>query len=225
MTSFISASGERTIYRNDEIECVCVDFDYWGIKKILQVPYAGVRPIFVAEAKSIEDAISIPAINYCNGLSIFPGINRFGDIPQITDHALQGSLALLKNDKTGKENTDALLCIDDPIAIYCRRFRTNMIADTLPMFDLGNLYETAILYIESDNIDRVDPTSEYWRHRCLGIKNYRGRFCMGNSCGQWTSSKHIKNKMIYLNSDGLIKYGNDGDKISVIPTNCVIAKE
>ena len=101
------------------------------------------------------------------------------------DAWIQSTYAALKNDGTAKSNTDFLMQFDTTSAAHhCRDQNISGVGQ----LDLPNLYELIILYLESDNIDALDPTVESNRDMALGIMNPKGRFSLGIG-SVWSSTE------------------------------------
>ena len=83
---------------------------------------------------------------------------------------IQSTYSQLRNDDTAKSNTDFLMRFDTTSAAHHCRSQNISGAGQL---DLPNLYELIILYLESDNIDALDPTASSNRDKALGKMNTR----------------------------------------------------
>ena len=102
------------------------------------------------------------------------------------DAWIQSTYSQLRNDGTAKSNTDFLMkYATTQAAHHCRE------QDILGVgqLDLPNLYELIILYLESDNIDALDPTVGSNRDKALGKMNTKGRFGFGNQSAVWSSTE------------------------------------
>ena len=90
-----------------------------------------------------------------------------------SDAWIQSTYATLRNDGTARSNTDFLMKYGTTSAAHhCRKQDIPGVGQ----LDLPNLYELIILYLESDNIDALDPTVESNRGKALGMMNVSGRF-------------------------------------------------
>ena len=91
----------------------------------------------------------------------------------------------MRNDGTAKSNTDFLMRFNTTQAAHhCR----DQDIPGVGQLDLPNLYELIILYLESDNIDALDPTAESNSDKALGKMNTHGRFNYGNAGYVWCST-------------------------------------
>ena len=120
------------------------------------------------------------------------------------DAWIQSTYAELKNDGTAKSNTDFLMKVGTTYAAHhCR----NQNIPGVGQLDLPNLYELIILYLESDNIDALDPTVESNRGKALGMMGTNGRFYFnGNSNAVWSSTQLSPNHARFVNSRGRAYY-------------------
>ena len=102
------------------------------------------------------------------------------------DAWIQSTYAALRNDGTARSNTDNLMKFDTTEAAHhCR----NQDIPGVGQLDLPNLYELIILYLESDNIDALDPTVESNKRKALGKMSPNGRFTSNTANGTWASSE------------------------------------
>ena len=83
-------------------------------------------------------------------------------------------------------------------AHHCR----NQNISGVGQLDLPNLYELIILYLESDNIDALDPTVESNRDKALGMMNTSGRFNFNDTLAIWSSTDLSPNSAWFINSRG-----------------------
>ena len=178
----------RKIYRHSSNEGSVIEFDYWGTKKKL----------FVADAKyratnRAYDTTPQPHGNpqlsviteYFNGSQD----NRTAPLSYAKNDAwIQSTYHQLRNDGTAKSNTDKLMEFDTTAAAHwCRKQNISGVGQ----LDLPNLYELIILYLESDNIDALDPTVASNRDKALGKMNTYGRFDFNDQGLVWSSTESI----------------------------------
>ena len=191
-------SGRR-IYRHSSNEGSVIEFDYWG---------APIR-LFVADAKYRGLDLAYDPPQYSRGnpqLSVttewFNGSqdDNTAALPYTKDDAwIQSTYAALKNDGTAKSNTDLLMRVTTTYAAHhCR----NQNISGVGQLDLPNLYELIILYLESDNIDALDPTVESNRDKALGMMNTSGRFNFNDTLAIWSSTDLSPNSAWFINSRG-----------------------
>lgn len=115
------------------------------------------------------------------------------------DSWIQRAYDELKNDGTAKSNTDFLMKFDTTQAAHhCR----NQNISGVGQLDLPNLYELIILYLESDNIDALDPTAEFNRDKALGKMNTNGRFNFNNTVCVWSSTEYSSANAWSVDSNG-----------------------
>lgn len=114
--------------------------------------------------------------------------NRTAPLSYTKDDAwIQSTYAALRDDGTAKSNTDILMGFDTTQAAH--HCRDQNIAG-VGQLDLPNLYELIILYLESDNIDALDPTAESNSDKALGMMNPNGRFNFDNDVAVWSSTEY-----------------------------------
>ena len=125
------------------------------------------------------------------------------------DAWIQSTYATLRNDGTAKSNTDFLMKHSTTQAAHhCR----NQNIAGVGQLDLPNLYELIILYLESDNIDALDPTVESNRNKALGMMNTNGRFNFGNQSAVWSSTESNNGgRAWYIFSNGRANNGSYQD--------------
>ena len=163
-----------------------IEFDYWGSP----------MKLFVADAKYRSTGLAYDGFSRSHGnpnISVKSGYfdgtadDRTEALPYTKDDAwIQSTYAVLKDDGTAKSNTDHLMGFSNTKAAH--HCRNQDISGVGPL-DLPNLYELIILYLESDNIDALDPTAEANKTKALGIMGDGGRFSFGGDYA-WSSTKH-----------------------------------
>ena len=130
------------------------------------------------------------------------------------DAWIQSTYAQVRIDGTAKSNTDFLMKFDTTEAAHhCR----NQNISGVGQLDLPNLYELIVLYLESDNIDALDPTVESNRDKALGKMNTYGRFKLGNDDGVWSSTELNFNYAWIVIYVGAANHPNQTYPYSVVP--------
>ena len=183
-TDQVLPSGRR-IYRHSSNEGSVIEFDYWG------------SPIklFVADAKYRAANLAYDTTRLSHGSSRLSVTTNYfnGSVDDPTealtytkdDAWIQSKYAALKNDGTAKSNTDKLMGYSTTQAAHhCR----NQNISGVGQLDLPNLYELIILYLESDNIDALDPTVESNMDKALGMMNAYGCFALDDNSYVWSST-------------------------------------
>ena len=177
----------RKLYRHESDQGSVIEIDYWGTP----------MKLFVADAKYRGLDLAYDTMQQSHGNPQLTGIttayfngsadNKAKPLTYTKDDAwIQSTYATLRNDGTAKSNTDILMEFDTTEgAHHCR----NQDISGVGQLDLPNLYELTILYLESDNIDALDPTVESNRDKALGMMNTYGRFTFNATYGVWTSSE------------------------------------
>ena len=128
---------------------------------------------------------------------------------------IQSTYTTLKNDGTAKSNTDFLMKFDTTEAAH--HCRDQNIAG-VGQLDLPNLYELIILYLESDNIDALDPTAASNRGKALGKMNTYGRFKLGGAQCVWSSTERSVVYALIVGDNGNVRSWYQNNSIyGVVP--------
>lgn len=168
----------RKIYRHESNQGSVIEIDYWGTPMKLFVADAKYRGLSLAYDTTPQlhgnPLLSVKR-DYFNGTfdndTVALSYNK-------NDTWIQSTYAALKDDGTAKSNTDALMAYSTTQAAHhCR----NQNISGVGQLDLPNLYESIIMYLESDNIDALDPTAQSNKDKALGKMNTYGRFDFSNS--------------------------------------------
>ena len=212
--------GGRKIYRHESNEGSVIEFDYWGSPMKLFVAdakYRGYGPKYDETGRSHGN----PQLNgiagfynsYLNGT--FEGDDPTVALPYTRNDAwIQSTYAALKNDGTARSNTDKLTAYSSARAAHhCR----NQDIPGVGQLDLPNLYELIILYLESDNIDALDPTVESNRNKALGKMGTYGRFNVGYYSSVWSSTERDSRYAWCIGDGGALGYYNQDSMLSVVP--------
>ena len=197
--------GVRKLYRHSSNEGSVIEIDYWGSPMKLFVADAKYRAARLAYDTTMR-AHGNPQLSVSNA-----HFNGATDDPKKAltynkdDTWIQNTYAALKNDGTAKSNTDILMGFSTTRAAhYCR-------SQDIPgvgQLDLPNLYELIILYLESDNIDALDPTAESNRDKALGMMNTCCRFNFGNQTSLWSSTENNGGHAWYIFPNGNANNGS-----------------
>ena len=206
--------SKRRIYRHSSNEGSVIVFDYWGTP----------MKLFVADAKYRAANLAYDTTSQSHGnpqlrvaTSYFKGSrdNPAKALIYTKDDAwIQSTYAALQNDGTAKSNTDFLMQFDTTEAAHhCR----NQNIPGVGQLDLPNLYELIILYLESDNIDALDPTASDNRSKALGMMNLSGRFKFNGDSSTWSSTEYSagrSNDIVYW---GAVDYDVQSSTYGVAP--------
>lgn len=131
-----------------------------------------------------------------------------------TDNEVQRWMSSLASDGTAEQNTSILIKFDTATAAhYCRSQNIASVGS----LDLPNLYELIILFLESDNIDALDPTAETNRDNMLGFKSTRGRFSINPNGVTHSSTESSSYNNWWINRDGLVYADGKRNPLAVIP--------
>ena len=210
--------GVRKLYRHSSNKGSVIEFDYWGSPMKLFVADAKYRAVALAYDTSPRShgnpRLSVTQ-DYFNGSAD----NKGEALSYTKDDAwIQSTYAELRNDGTAKSNTDFLMQFDTTAAAHhCR----DQDVPGVGQLDLPNLYELIILYLESDNIDALDPTVESNRGKALGRAGSYGRFYFGNPpMGYvWSSTENSSHHAWLVGHDGCAIRSTSGQQYddSVVP--------
>lgn len=204
---------KRKIYRHSSNEGSVIEFDFYGTP----------MKMFVADAKYRSNGkhygqyqVDLPLKGFLIEGYINP--SDIGDDQSsaltynLTDQELQDRFPSFSTVETAKAATDILMQYDDTDAAHhCRA----QVIDSVGALDLPNIYELIILYLESDNIDALDPSADDHPELKLGCTNPNGRF-NGNSA--WASTEYDLNssRVVMKTGDANHLFKNE-DLISVYP--------
>lgn len=215
-------AGGRYIYRHESDMGSVLLFDMFG---------EAVK-LFVVDAKYRTKAAFMLGAYVDSMLTNFQDKNKGGsyyinngsaavgttaNVPVITDASLQGYWASLSADKTARYNCDVWMALDKqtittgssssmssnvlfvPAVSYARSL-TDVFSDGC---DVPNEYELMVLYLESDNIDALDPTVATNKTKALGkVANPAGRFRFDGTGYAWSSTEYNYNNVRSVSSDG-----------------------
>lgn len=185
---WILPSG-RKLWRHSNGEGCVLEFDMYGKIVQLYVPDAKYRD-FSSKLLSLNTGGSVqlhsPVLIWNANNYLFDTAKEisepFTEIEFLTDSQLQTKLDsfLINNtfsqDFSGKDGTDAVIAslenltglgIYDKAASYAR----SLIPTGLSSCNLPNLYELVVIWLESDNIDSIDPTITEYPSTRLGSPN------------------------------------------------------
>ena len=205
--------ASRKIYRHESNEGSVIEFDYWGTPMKLFVADAKYRIANLAHDTSPKSH-GTPQLSVTTAWFNGSSDNRTRVLPYTKDDAwIQSTYAALKNDGTAKSNTDKLMAYPTTqCAHHCR----NQNIPGIGQLDMHNLYELIILYLESDNIDALDPTVKSNRDMALGIMNPKGRFGFGGD-SLWASTDYSPTHNWYINFNGAARYYDQSSTGGVAP--------
>ena len=204
----------RKIYRHSSNQGSVIEFDYWGSPMKLFVADAKYRGLDLAYDTSYRPhgnpQLSVPG-SYFNGYA-----DNDGAALSYTknDSWIQSRYATLRNDGTAKSSTDKLMGhATTQAAHHCRTQNISGVGE----LDLPNLYELIILYLESDNIDALDPTASSNRDKALGKMNMHGRFGFNNSGAVWSSTEGSTGNAWPVYYDGRAVHYSQSGYFGVVP--------
>ena len=179
--------GGRKIYRHSSNAGSVIEFDYWGTPMKLFVADTKYRGLDLRYDERLQSHGGPQFVGLAAGYFNGSADNETEPLTYTKDDAwIQSTYAALKNDGTAKSNTDKLVRSS---AAYAAHHCRNQNISGVGQLDLPNLYELIILYLESDNIDALDPTVESNRDKALGMMDTNGRFNFRSATGVWSSTE------------------------------------
>ena len=222
----IKRPSGRTIQRHPNGEGSVLTFDMYGSKVNLYIPDAKYRdftPRNILNSSNYNHQLHSAGYKYVFEDFYLLGSSKdssqpFTDDEYLTDSQLQSHLNTALNnqsfklDWTAKEGTDAILQYypSSPACNYVR----SLVPSGLRGCDIPNLYELSVIWLESDQIDTLDPTVKDYSDKRLGSPE---RF---NSTYFWTctGTKDSNSYNSYnLNQNGYL-YGRDRyNKFGILP--------
>ena len=205
----------RRIYRHSSNQGSVIEFDYWGT----------LMKLFVADAKyrgshltydTVVQSHGNPQLTAITNACFNGSVDNHKEVLTYTkdDTWIQSTYAALKNDGTAKSNTDFLMKFGTTEAAHFARQQN---ISGVGQLDLPNLYELIILYLESDNIDALDPTVESNRDKALGIMNTHGRFNFNNQYRVWSGTEFRYDAAYRVSYRGDAYGYNQGFYCGVVP--------
>lgn len=174
----ITISG-REIWLHRSKEVVCIKFNYFGIQQILQVPLAKYRTLTAFNLQGVD--IEIPSIYWLGYPTPEDKALSYPSsyLPALSDSFLQNRMSAYKNDMSGRKASDKIMTFKNtidsnnnkgcPAVEYCRGLDISGFGKNY--FDLGNTYETYVIFAESDYIDELDTSLPSYKNLALGYRN------------------------------------------------------
>ena len=197
--------SKRRIYRHSSNEGSVIVFDYWGTPMKLFVADAKYRAANLAYDTTSQShgnpQLSIGGFHF-NGSAADDWTEPLSYTKD--DTWIQTNHDSLRNDGTAKSNTGLLMKFDTTEAAHhCR----NQNISGVGQLDLPNLYELIILYLESDNIDALDPTAKANKDKALGKMNAIGRFDFDGAKRVWSSTEYDSAYAWHVRREGYTSLG------------------
>lgn len=214
----------RVLWLDQGGEVINMAFDYWGQKKIMRLPCARHRALMKFGLYNLDNAL---LDNFAAHTSAFAGATYTREIDPVTDAQLQAALAAFKNDKSGHENTEVWVRADGGgslAALFCRN--VNIAPYGPDYFDLPNIYELAVMFVEADEIDSLDESLAQYRQFALGRANSNGGrfyFAQGSPYGPALSSTEANSSsMLGIRYDATVRaFPKKDTSCGVIPCRAV----
>ena len=216
----------RKLWRHSNNEGCVIEFDQYGKNTKLYVPDAKFRNFSFKEISSDvgwTTQLHTPILEL-NSYDYLLDSSKSYSQPFTTDEFLTDTELQTKldsmlnngtfaNDFTAKQGTDAILASLDASS-EAASFVRSLVPTNLSSCDIPNIYELAVIWLESDNIDSIDPTINEFNDLRIGSPN---RF---NSNYFWTCTEvhHVSYfGALVLDYDGNTGYHNRDDSTCVLP--------
>lgn len=223
----VKTAGSRVIGRYVNWEGSVINFDQYGTKTNLYIPDAKFRNFTGRELSSGNGwttQLHNPILNFGTGASTNllesdkNSDQYFNNVEYLTDIQLQELLNStlsgnsFKDDFTAKQGTDAILASLDAnseAATYAR----SLVSTNLRACDIPNIYELAVIWLESDNIDSIDSTINEFNNLRLGSPN---RFNTGK---YWSCTEIYGGQFrgLYISYTGYISFNARYTSYKIIP--------
>ena len=216
----------RKLWRHSNNEGCVIEFDQYGKNTKLYVPDAKFRNFSFKEISSDvgwTTQLHTPILelnSYDYLLDSSKSYSQpFTDDEFLTDEQLQTKLDSMLNNGTfaddfnAKQGTDAILASLDASS-EAATFARSLVPTGLRACDIPNIYELAVIWLESDNIDSIDPTVNEFNDLRLGSPN---RF---NSDYFWTCTEVQSSSSftsLHLNCNGTVKAYRRNASYYVLP--------
>lgn len=200
----------RKIYRHSNNEGSVLVFDQYGTQTKLYVPDAKYRDFSYKEISAglgtnTQLHTPILEINSIDDYDYLLGLKKAFDEPFtndefLTDSQLQSKLdsmlssGTFADDFNAQDGTDAILLNLDATSQAALAVR-DLVPTGLIGCNLPNIYELSVIWLESDNIDSIDPTINEYSNKGLGspVRFRTGAF--------WTCTEiHRVNNYFYRNT-------------------------
>lgn len=192
----------RILCRHPNNEGSVLVFDQYGTQTKLYIPDAKFRNFSNKKIASSDTNTQshTPILKHNSNIYLLDSEKStsqpFTETEFLTDEQLQTKLDSMlingsfKDDFTAKQGTDAILSFLDTsseAATYAR----SLIPTGLTGCDIPNIYELSVIWLESDNIDSIDPTLNEYSSNRLGSP-YRFR-----SSQLWSCTEIQKNSRFF----------------------------
>lgn len=218
--------SNRKLYRHSNNEGCVIEFDQYGKNTKLYVPDAKFRNFSskkISSETNTNTQLHDPILKYTSYIYLLDSskdyTQSFTDSEFLTDEQLQSKLdsmlsnSSFKDDFTAKAGTDAILASLDALS-EAASFARSLIPTDLRACDIPNIYELAVIWLESDNIDSIDPTVNEYSNNRLGSPN---RF---NSNYFWTCTEVQLSSTfrgLYIYYGGRVLYNPRDASLCVLP--------
>lgn len=205
----------RKIYRHESNEGSVIEFDMFG-KKV---------KLFVADAKyrgtgtyGVDSDVELKAYNQDDKL-IMASQPTAALSSNLTDAELQARFPSFSTVETAKVATSYLYSRNQAgtAAYFCRSKSISGVGT----LDIPNIYELMVIFLESDNIDSLDPAASTKQNFMLGFKATNGRFDFNGSniepTGIVSCTYGKTGSPRIVNNDGDCTFGASNSGYGVIP--------
>lgn len=205
----INTGTGRKLWRHSSGIGTVIEYNYWGTIQQMLVADARYRGEAQFGTYGIDTANpNLPIDKYITGTNHA----ATAAAPIITDAQLQAVAPSLRNDNTSRNACNIWMqytSYRDSVGVYgvpsvqhCRNLNIGGLGTGF--FDLPNAYDLSVVWIESDNIDALDPTISSYSYYALGKRNPRGRFGFKTNAYARASTETSSASCIGMPSGGYI---------------------
>ena len=226
----ITTDSGRKVYRHESDEGSVVEFDHFGDTLKVFVADAAYRgkAKFGTYGKDSSNPNITKTGYVANSNS---AINEKAAIGTVTDATLQSRFPEWNSDLSMKSLCDTWMTYEGttdstssstggpitgvPAVRMCRNTLTDVFSDGC---DLPDIYSTAVLFIEGETIDSLDPTAATNPTKALGATmNTNGHGYMDGASVLWSSSEYNSNRCLYIHYNSNAYYNNKSNEYGVVP--------
>ena len=227
----------RKLWRHPNGEGCVLEFNMYGKIVQLYVPDAEYRDFSSSKILSLNESgtmqLHSPILIWNQSGYLLetdkPYTESFTETEFLTDSQLQSKLDsflinnTFSNDFTGKDGTDSIISSLENLTgpgIYGKAasYSRTLVPTGLSPCNLPNIYELAVIWLESDNIDSIDPTVNEYTSTRLGSPNRFGNYDLW-CCSevQYTSSDVSYFFGVDFNRYGYLSYSFRDSPNKVLP--------
>lgn len=203
--NIITSDHGRRIFRHSSNKGSVIDYLENGTPKKIFVPDGIFRPdirvlfgsggVKIFDTKPVDKFIAVKGMEYAKGLNF---------ITPCTDVELDTRLEPFQTNLDSIESTQEITRTYDPYDGISHTYAANFVNIELAGFKfvLPSIHEMAVVWLESDNLDILDPTiNKEENFRYLGVRNRGGRF---GGYSYWTNQEYNADHAYVFMATGVI---------------------